>query len=124
MLRLLRGACAALVLVALVSCASLTKASVHLAMPDLQQARDGVWEGRAEVGPVLARVAVTVADHRMTQVAILEHRKGLGGPAEVLATRMVERQSVDLDAVAGATSSSFALLKAGQAALEKAGGQP
>jgi uncharacterized protein with FMN-binding domain len=43
-----------------------------------------------------------------------------GKPAETLARLVVERQTLELDAVSGATASSKAILKAGENALESA----
>lgn len=99
------------------SCASIDPSAVSLKTPDLAQVADGQFVGQYELGPVFTRVEVGVKDHKITRFTILEHRKGLGGKAEALATTVVERQSVELDAVAGATASSVALLKAGELAL-------
>ena len=106
-------ACAALVLF---SCVDL--ASIVISMPDLSRVADGAWPGQSTVGPVLVKVSVGVAAGRITHFTILEHRTGRGQAAEALAPLVVERQSVALDAIAGATYSSKAIMKAGQAALE------
>jgi uncharacterized protein with FMN-binding domain len=111
----LRAALASTVLV-LFSCVDL--ASIVITMPDLSRVADGTWVGKYTVGPVLAKVSVGVAAGRITIFSILEHRNGRGKAAEALAPLVVERQSVALDAIAGATYSSKAILKAGQNALE------
>jgi len=100
-----------------VSCASIDPNTIGLKTPDLTQIADGAYQGQYQLGPVFARVEVAVKDHHIVQFTILEHRKGLGGKAESLAAGVVDRQSVELDVVAGATTSSKALLKAGELAL-------
>jgi uncharacterized protein with FMN-binding domain len=104
------------VVIALSSCVNLS--SIVVTMPDLTAIEDGSYTGQYTVGPVFAKVSVGVAAGRITSFTILEHRTGKGQAAEVLASRVVEKQTLDLDAVSGATYSSKAILKAGQAALE------
>lgn len=89
--------------------------------PDLAGLPDGCYTGEAAVLPVHVQVEVDVQDHRMASVRILEHACGLGQPAEALVQTVLERQSLDLDAVSGATVSSKCLLKAIENAL--AGGE-
>lgn len=85
--------------------------------PDLASLPDGCYTGKATVLPVHIRVEVDVQDHRMVSLRILEHACGLGQPAEALVQTVLERQSLDLDAVSGATVSSKCLLKAIENAL-------
>jgi uncharacterized protein with FMN-binding domain len=86
-------------------------------MPDLAAIDDGVYRGEARRFPVLVRVEVTVAGGRITAFEILKHRNGRGRAAEVLAAEVVARQTVEIDAVSGATYSSMVILKAGENAL-------
>jgi uncharacterized protein with FMN-binding domain len=95
--------------------------SVVITMPDLSRIRDGVFDGQCTVGPVFARVEVAVEAGAITSFTILEHRNGRGKPAEALASLVVEKQTLALDAVSGATYSSKAILKAGENALQSAG---
>ncbi len=90
---------------------------VALAMPDLARIEDGDYRGSAKVFPVLAQVEVTVAGGRIAGFTILKHRTGRGKAAEALAARVVEKQTIELDSVSGATFSSKAILKAGENAL-------
>lgn len=85
--------------------------------PDLADLSDGCYTGKATVLPVHIWVEVDVQDHRMVSLRILEHACGLGQPAEALVQTVLERQSLDLDAVSGATVSSKCLLKAIENAL-------
>lgn len=90
---------------------------IVLSMPDLDKIGDGVYAGGAKRFPVLARVEVTVAGGRITAFQILRHRSGRGQAAEALAPRVVAEQTIELDAVSGATYSSTVILKAGENAL-------
>ncbi len=114
--KLLTGALFAAALLA--GCAS--PKNVTLSMPDLAKIPDGTYRGSATVFPVAATVEVTVQDHRITGYRIVQHTTGKGQAAEALAGQVVEKQTVQLDAVSGATYSSKAILKAGENALSSA----
>lgn len=88
---------------------------------DLTQVADGQYEGEFKTAVVGARVRVTVADHRITDIAILEHNNGKGKPAEAITATVVAEQSLSVDTVAGATHSSKAILKAIELALTQTG---
>jgi len=89
---------------------------------DLSTARDGSYEGGYEEFPVIVKVKVTVQDHKITSVELIQHQTGQGKGAEDLPARIVEQQTLQLDSVSGATYSSRVILKAVQNALEKAVG--
>ena len=110
------GLCAAL---ALAGCVD-TK-SVVISMPALSAVPNGSYEGEYKLGPVTAQVRVTMADGKITGFDIIKHECLKGRPAEALAAQVVERQTIALDAVSGATVSSKAILKAGEIALRSAG---
>lgn len=92
--------------------------SIHT--PNLAAVPDGTWQGHAAAFVVQADVAVTTRDGRLTGCTILRHDCGLGRPAESLADLAVSRQTLELDAVAGATLSSKVILKAMENALLRA----
>jgi uncharacterized protein with FMN-binding domain len=92
---------------------------VNLEMPELGTVSDGVYRATASVPPVIAQVEVTVSSGRITGFRIRRHLTGQGHAAEVLADRVVEQQTIQLDAVTGATYSSKAILKAGEKALHR-----
>ncbi|MBE3577024.1 MAG: hypothetical protein IMX00_04970 [Limnochordales bacterium] len=48
---------------------------------DLTMVADGEYEGEYDGGLVKARVRVTVAGHRITELTILRHDTGLGKPS-------------------------------------------
>ena len=84
---------------------------------DLTKVDDGVYEGQCDTGVVRARVQVTVRDHRMESIELLEHENGRGTPAEAILDQMVQEQTTAVDAVSGATCSSKVIRKAVEDAL-------
>ncbi|MBO1306638.1 FMN-binding protein [Enterococcus sp. 669A] len=84
---------------------------------DLTEVSDGTYTGEAAIKPVIAKVEVTVESGKIADVQILAHQTGLGKKAEVITTDIVEKQSLDVDAVSGATMSSRAIVKAAENAL-------
>lgn len=88
----------------------------------LSQIEDGTYTGRCNNGIVRVLVEVDIQDHAITNIRIAEHDNGLGTPAEALAEDIIERQSVEVDAVSGATYSSKTIMKAVENALSGQGG--
>jgi uncharacterized protein with FMN-binding domain len=78
---------------------------------------DGIYDGSYEIVPVKASVRVTVADEKITGINILEHQTGLGGKAEAIVDDVIRNQSLEVDAISGATVSSATILKAIENAL-------
>lgn len=83
---------------------------------------DGTYEGECDNGIIFVRVAVDIKQHAIAQVRILEHRNGMGQPAEMIADSVTQNQSVQVDAVTGATLSSQTILKAIENAIGREGG--
>ncbi|NTW71318.1 MAG: FMN-binding protein [Eubacteriaceae bacterium] len=86
---------------------------------NLSEVADGTYMGDHSVLPVIVEAKVTVKDHRITEIILTKHINGQGKPAEILPGKVVESQSLKVDTVTGATSSSKVILKAIQNALEK-----
>lgn len=84
---------------------------------DLTKVDDGVYEGQCDTGVVRVRVQVTVRDHQMESIELLEHENGRGTPAEAILDQMVQNQTTAVDAVSGATCSSKVIRKAVENAL-------
>ena len=84
---------------------------------DLSKVEDGVYEGQCDTGIVRARVQVTVRDHRLESIELLEHENGRGTPAEAILGQMVQEQTTAVDAVSGATCSSKVIRKAVENAI-------
>ena len=92
--------------------------SISVSMPDLSNVQDGNYSGEYLIAPVHVRVEVSVSDHRITKIAILQHDNGLGSAAESIINDVIEKQSLNLDAVSGVTVSSKCILKAVENAIE------
>ncbi len=84
---------------------------------DLSTVEDGVYEGQCDTGVVRARVQVTVRDHRLESMELLEHENGRGTPAEAILDQMVQDQTTAVEAVSGATCSSKVIRKAVENAI-------
>ncbi len=82
--------------------------------------RDGAYEGEFTTTLVTAKVRVTVAAGRLESVTVLRHRHGPGHGADAIIDRVIAAQSLNVDAVSGATYSSKVVRKAVEIALKKA----
>ncbi len=78
---------------------------------------DGTYEGEASLFPVSVRVRVTVAAGIVSDIRLLKHSNGKGKPGEAVIDAVKQAQSLQVDAVSGATHSSLTILKAIDAAL-------
>ena len=92
---------------------------VEIRTPDISLIRDGVYNGFFDAIFVSADVDVTVQNHMITGIVINEHNNGRGAPAEVITEDVISRQSLEVDTISGATSSSKVILKAIENALGK-----
>lgn len=73
---------------------------------DMSKVEDGKYIGNEDAGIVKVKVEVTVKDHAITDIAILQHDNGKGAPAEVIVNDIIETNSLEVDAISGATGSS------------------
>ncbi len=86
---------------------------------DMNTVADGVYQGEADARLVFVRVEVSVKDHRIEDIKILEHKNGMGGKAESITEEMIEKNSYEVDAISGATFSSEVIKSAVSKALKK-----
>ncbi|MBN2102575.1 FMN-binding protein [bacterium] len=94
-------------------------ANPDIATPELARIQDGTYTGEKKAGPIFVRVEVAVKEHTITHCKILKHRCGRGKPANTIVDSVLHKQSLEIDAVSGATFSSKVILKAIQMALER-----
>lgn len=92
-------------------------ASITFAKIDLTVVSDGTYIGEYDAGMVSAKVQVTVEDHTIKEIKLLEHNNDRGASAELILDHMVEEQKTDVDAVTGATNSSKVIRKTVENAL-------
>ncbi|MBU3154590.1 FMN-binding protein [Clostridium estertheticum] len=84
---------------------------------DLSEISDGKYTGSCDAIVIGAKVAVTVKNHKITSIVLLEHKTERGKPAEVIPARVVKTQSLQVDTITGATNSSKVILKSIENAL-------
>ena len=92
--------------------------NISVSMPDLLNVQDGNYIGEYSITPLHVKVEVSVSNHRITNITILQHDNGLGSTAESIVNDVMEEQSLEIDAVSGATVSSKCILKAVENAIE------
>lgn len=83
------------------------------------QVADGQYEGFYDLRLVSAKVLVHIQNGRITKIDLREHKHGPGYSGEKVIPRIIEKQSLDVDAVSGATGSSTVIRKAVEIALRK-----
>lgn len=88
--------------------------------PNISLIKDGSYEGSAKKFPVSVRVRTEVAGGRIVSIEILKHFNGKGEAAERITDEVIAKQSVEVDAISGATHSSGVILKAIEASLSSA----
>jgi len=70
---------------------------------NLERIKDGVYTGRHEVLWISAEVRVTVKNHTIEDIELIEHKNERGKPAETILDKVMAAQSLDVDAISGAT---------------------
>ena len=79
--------------------------------------KDGSYEGYQNNKIVTAKVRLSVKDGRIIDIQLLEHNHGPKHGAEAILGRILDIQTLMVDAVSGATYSSKVVLKAVELAL-------
>ncbi len=91
--------------------------NLEIAEIDFSEVADGIYQGEYEVFPVSVVVNIAVFNGEITEINILEHQHGRGEAAEVIVDDIIEAQSLQVDTISGATSSSKVILKAIESAI-------
>lgn len=97
-------------------------ANIKYCQVDMNDVADGTYEGETDTTMVKVRVAVSVKDHKMTDIKILKHENGRGAPAEAITASMIDKNTYEVDAVSGATTSSETIKSAVSVALANGAG--
>lgn len=93
--------------------------AITIEVVDLSQVRDGIYQGDYDLDYVNATVAVMVKAGKIEEIKIVKHKNERGAEAEKQIPKMIiERQTVKVDAISGATNSSRAIMKAVELALK------
>jgi uncharacterized protein with FMN-binding domain len=93
---------------------------IIVAMPDITMAVNGIYSGRHYTPLVKADVEIEIYEGKIVSASVIRHVCGKGKPAEAVLNAVVEKQTVEVDSVAGATGSSKVILKAAENALQSA----
>ena len=70
---------------------------------------------------LFAVVKVKIQDHKITDVEVIEHKESYMEQARQIAERVCDEQSLNVDAISGATLTSDTVKKAIENALEDIG---
>nr|WP_286167024.1 FMN-binding protein [Clostridium sp. D33t1_170424_F3] len=84
---------------------------------DLSAIQDGDYIGVCQNKVLFAVVKVRVQDHKMADIEIVEHKASYMEQAERTARAVCSEQSLEVDAITGATLTSDTVLKAIENAL-------
>lgn len=78
---------------------------------DFSKLRDGSYKGSYSIGVVKVETISTVDAGKINSIKILKHENGLGEKAEIITKQVIENQTLDVDTISGATTSSKVILK-------------
>lgn len=95
-------------------------AAMEIGELNMSDVPDGTYQGYCDADLIKVKVSVTVEDQRIVAIDLLEHENGKGAPAEAVIPEVIESQSLDVDAVSGATNSSKVILKSIEIAISDA----
>lgn len=87
---------------------------------DLSNIKDGTYTGAFSAVTASAEVSVTVEDNNITKIDILKHEYDWkkAKKAENVIKQVVEKNTLEVDTISGATASSKIILKAISNALK------
>ena len=109
------------IILIITSCNSIDLSGIRASMPDMAGKTNGVYRGNYSLSgtPVRVTLDVTVQDNGITGIRIIQHIcSPIGKKAERITQNIIEGQSLEIDAISGATASSKAILKAVENALQ------
>jgi uncharacterized protein with FMN-binding domain len=84
---------------------------------DASRLPDGMYSGAYRLLPVSASVRVKVANGKISSIDLRSHTHGKDHSGEKIIDKILEKQSLQVDAIAGSTGSSKVILKAVEKAL-------
>ena len=85
---------------------------------DLSTVADGEYIGVCQNKILIAVVKVRVQNHEIMDIEVLEHKASYMGQAERIAGEVCAGQTLEVDAISGATFTSDTVLKAIENALK------
>ena len=92
---------------------------INASMPSLSGKPDGIYRGESSNSWVTVVLDVSMQNEQLVKIDIVKHTgSSIGKQAERIIPEIIRRQSLDVDAVSGATGSSRCILKAVENALQ------
>ncbi|MCP3923138.1 MAG: FMN-binding protein [Desulfobacterales bacterium] len=93
-------------------------AATEIKTIDLKDIKDGEYEGFYDVYYLNAKVVVRVENNRIISIKLVEHKydRHSGKP---MIQKVIDKQSLEVDTITGATNSCKTVLKAIEIALKK-----
>ena len=85
---------------------------------DLNIMADGEYIGVCQNKILIAVVKVRIQNHEIIDIEVLEHKASYMGQAERIAGEVCDKQTLEVDAISGATFTSRTVLKAIENALK------
>ena len=86
---------------------------------NLKDVQNGIYYGVCKFKIIKVKVMVVVNENKISEIDITKHRAGKGRKAEIITDKVIDTQSLQVDAISGATYSSKTILKAIENALKK-----
>lgn len=86
---------------------------------DFTKIQDGDYTGEYDVFLVNAKVNVKVEGGRIVDIKLIEHKHGKGYSGEAILSKVIEKQTLKVDTISGATGSSKTILKSIEKALKR-----
>ena len=79
---------------------------------DLTSLSDGTYIGEYKATPIYVKLEVTISNHIITDITILEHQNGQGDDAVQIISDIIDAQHLNVDLISGASYSSKVILLA------------
>lgn len=84
---------------------------------DISKVKDGKYRGYYDLYLVNAEVTVKIKSGKIEKLVLAQHKHSDGYGAKSITETILEKQTISVDAVSGATGSSIAIKKAVELAL-------
>lgn len=92
--------------------------ALEISTVDLNTMADGEYIGECQNKILIAVVKVRIQNHEIIDIEVLEHKASYMGQAERIAGEVCDKQTLEVDAISGATFTSRTVLKAIENALK------
>lgn len=93
---------------------------IHIDDIDISTLEDGTYNGQYNTNMVHVEVSVIIESGEINTIELLKHDNGKGTPAEAIINNIVHQNTLNVDTITGATTSSQVIRKAIEQALLKA----